>query len=81
MQAPAQAPTQPFLPTQARAPHDASSARALVARYRSRSALAFDVVAFAAACPGCGDEAEWVQQREDTRVRTQISCPSAECPP
>jgi hypothetical protein len=62
------------------APPDLSSARALVARYRSRSALAFDVVGFDAACPGCGGEAEWTQQREDTRVRTQISCPSAECP-
>lgn len=58
-----------------------TSAQALIARYRVRAALAFDVIGFAAACPTCGSEAEWVQQRQDTRVRTQITCSVPTCLP
>jgi transposase len=53
----------------------------LDARSRMRAALAFDVVLFVAACPTCGGEAEWMQQREDTRLRTQITCATPYCLP
>jgi endogenous inhibitor of DNA gyrase (YacG/DUF329 family) len=46
-----------------------------------RAALAFDIVLFVAACPTCGGEAEWMQQREDTRLRTQITCATPYCLP
>jgi hypothetical protein len=50
-------------------------------RARLQAALAFDVVLFVAACPACGGPAEWLQQREDTRVRTQITCATPGCLP
>ncbi len=55
------------------------SPRSLLARYGVVPGLAFDLVAFSAGCPACGGEAQWVQQREDTRLRTEISCPSPGC--
>ncbi len=71
----------PVQPAEPGAAHDLASARALIARYRARSALAFDVIGFDADCPACGAQAEWVQQREDTRVRTQITCSVPTCLP
>jgi hypothetical protein len=44
-----------------------------------RAALAFDVVRFVAACPACGADAIWDQQREDTRLRTVITCAEPAC--
>ena len=46
---------------------------------RLRAALATDVVTFDALCPACGADAEWVQEREDTRIRTVITCPNPGC--
>ncbi|MBL8928695.1 MAG: hypothetical protein JNL54_01100 [Kineosporiaceae bacterium] len=50
-------------------------------RSRIRAGLAFDIVLFGAPCPACGGEAEWLQQREDTRLRTTITCADPECRP
>jgi hypothetical protein len=33
-----------------------------------------DVVIFTAICPACGETCEWVQHREDTRLRTAVRC-------
>lgn len=33
-----------------------------------------DTVSFTARCPGCGKDRLWVEEREDTRVRTRIIC-------
>jgi transposase len=33
-----------------------------------------DAVSFIARCPGCGEDRIWVEEREDTRVRTWIDC-------
>lgn len=60
---------------------DRSFVLSLDERARMRAALAFDIVLFAAACPTCGGEAEWLQQREDTRLRTQITCFTPDCAP
>jgi hypothetical protein len=53
----------------------------LLTRYGIAAAQAFDVVAFAARCPACGADAEWVQQREDTRVRIDVRCSAPRCRP
>jgi hypothetical protein len=34
-----------------------------------------DVVVFTAACPACGEDSEWVEHREDTRLRASVNCP------
>jgi hypothetical protein len=36
-----------------------------------------DVVHFTAGCPGCGQDAQWQQEREDTRVRATVHCDCA----
>ena len=41
---------------------------------RLRSATAMDVVQFVAACPACGSDCDWLQEREDTRLRTTVTC-------
>ena len=33
-----------------------------------------DAVVFTAPCPACGADCDWTEQREDTRVRTAVSC-------
>jgi hypothetical protein len=33
-----------------------------------------DVVTFTAPCPGCGKDRLWIEERQDTRVSTQIIC-------
>ena len=54
-----------------------SDAATHLARGRLRSAVALDVVTFTAACPACGQDAEWTEEREDTRLRARVACP---CP-
>jgi hypothetical protein len=49
-------------------------ARMVLARVRLRAVMPLDVVAFGAACPSCGRDTEWVQERQDTRVRSTIRC-------
>lgn len=31
-------------------------------------------ISFTAACPACGEDTEWVEVREDTRVRCAVHC-------
>ncbi len=50
------------------------SARVALARARLRGVPAPDVVVFTSACPGCGRDAEWHEEREDTRLRVSIAC-------
>jgi hypothetical protein len=33
-----------------------------------------DAVVFTAPCPACGADCDWTEQREDTRLRTTVSC-------
>lgn len=37
-------------------------------------ALSNERITFTAACPACGDDAEWLEVREDTRVRNSVRC-------
>jgi hypothetical protein len=46
----------------------------LPAQVRLRGVPQPDVVAFVARCPGCGRDAQWLQEREDTRLRTSVAC-------
>ena len=50
------------------------SARVALARARLRGVPAPDVVVFVATCPGCGKDAQWHEEREDTRLRVTITC-------
>jgi hypothetical protein len=52
-------------------------ARMVLARARARTPIALDVVTFTAACPGCGQDCEWVQERQDTKIRSTMNCPCA----
>lgn len=45
-----------------------------VPRTRSRPSVP-DAVAFTAACPACGVDATWNEEREDTRLRAAVDCP------
>ncbi len=36
--------------------------------------VAGDLVTFAARCPGCGADAVWHEQREDTRLLVSVEC-------
>ena len=33
-----------------------------------------DAVVFTAACPACGSDCDWTEQREDTRLRATVDC-------
>lgn len=50
------------------------SARVALARARLRGVPVPDVVTFVAGCPGCGRDAQWQEEREDTRLRVSITC-------
>lgn len=54
--------------------HDSDSARVALARARLRGAPRPDVVVFEGPCPGCQRQAEWHEEREDTRLRITIAC-------
>jgi len=54
---------------------DTALARMVLARARGRAESALDVVRFTAACPACGADCEWRQERQDTRVRSTMDCP------
>jgi len=53
---------------------DTPLARMALARARLRAAVALDAVTFVAACPACGQDCEWLQERQDTKVRSTIRC-------
>jgi hypothetical protein len=42
---------------------------------RTRAAGNPDAVAFTAACPACGRDCVWSEEREDTRVHVAVTCP------
>jgi hypothetical protein len=48
--------------------------RAVLTGVRLPHLPVFDVVTFVAACPGCGHDCTWVEERDDTRVQTRIEC-------
>jgi len=50
------------------------AARAVLSRARLRGVPVNDVVVFVAACPGCGRDAQWQEEREDTRLRATVTC-------
>lgn len=50
------------------------SARVALARARLRGVPVPDAVVFVAACPNCGQDAQWNEEREDTRLRIAITC-------
>jgi hypothetical protein len=65
---PADAPERPILPAprpDAR-PYGLPGSRTRVAQP--------DAIVFTAACPACGADCDWTEQREDTRVRTAVGC-------
>jgi hypothetical protein len=57
------------------APVESSLARMMLARARLRAISPLDLVSFVAACPACGADCEWTQERMDTRVRSSMDCP------
>ncbi len=44
---------------------------------RLRNAAPVDTVDFVSACPACGQDTTWREEREDTRLRITLSCPCA----
>lgn len=56
-------------------------ARMTLARARIRALVPLDVVTFVAACPACGRDCEWTQEREETRVRSVLNCSCAHWTP
>lgn len=53
----------------------AVSGRLIVNGPRIRGVSSIDVVEFTAACPACGKEVSWIEEREETRLRIIIECP------
>jgi hypothetical protein len=47
------------------------------ARARLRGVPEPDAVHFTATCPGCGRDAQWLAEREDTRLRATVTCDCA----
>ena len=50
-------------------------ARTALDRARMRAVIPLDIVTFVAACPACGQDCEWTQERQETRVRSRMNCP------
>jgi hypothetical protein len=53
------------------------SGRLLLGLPRLRGVAPVDVVEFTAACPACGEDISWIEEREETRLRIIIECPCA----
>ena len=51
---------------------------ARVPTVRTRQVPRPDVVVFTAACPACGHDCVWSEERDDTRLRTAVNCPCAD---
>jgi hypothetical protein len=66
------------VPAQASRPADpmmgSPLARLALGRARMRGPVPVDVITFLARCPACGRDCEWIQQREDTRLRSDPGC-------
>jgi len=72
------------LPTPLPSPPRQGQNRVPYSLERSRQAVPYGVpaitherISFTAACPACGADAEWVEVREDTRVRCAVHCACA----
>jgi hypothetical protein len=50
------------------------SRRLVLGPPRIRGSASIDVVAFTAACPACGQDVEWIEEREETRLRVTVEC-------
>jgi hypothetical protein len=44
---------------------------------RNRAPVQPDRVVFTAACPACGQDCVWNEEREDTRLHAVVTCPCA----
>jgi hypothetical protein len=44
---------------------------------RTRTPVQPDSVVFTAACPACGQDCVWSEEREDTRLHAVVTCPCA----
>jgi hypothetical protein len=42
---------------------------------RTRTPVQPDSVVFTAACPACGQDCVWSEEREDTRLHAVVTCP------
>jgi hypothetical protein len=51
------------------------SGRLVLGAPRVRGLPSIDVVEFVAACPACGRDVTWIEEREETRLRIIIECP------
>lgn len=51
------------------------SGRLVLGAPRMRGIPSIDVVEFVAACPACGRDVTWIEEREETRLRIIIECP------
>jgi hypothetical protein len=67
----------PVVPAPAGTGTRTEAARVASARARVRGVPQPDVVTFVARCPGCGRDAEWQEEREDTRLRATVRCDCA----
>ena len=47
---------------------------------RRRGLPSPDVVEFIAACPACGADCVWLEERDETRVETTVICPCGVSP-
>ena len=54
-----------------------TSGRLMLGLPRLRAVAPVDVVEFTAACPACGEDIGWIEEREETRLRIIVECP---CP-
>jgi hypothetical protein len=52
-------------------------ARLALGRARMRGPVPVDMITFRACCPACGRDCDWIQQREDTRLRSDPGCSCA----
>jgi hypothetical protein len=54
-----------------------TSGRLMLGLPRLRAVAPVDVVEFTAACPACDEDIDWIEEREETRLRIIIECPCA----
>ena len=67
-----------FRPVEATRPAHAALPILPFQRSRVRTMTQVDVLSFVAACPSCGADCSWTEQREDTRMLVTVSCPCAD---
>ena len=55
-----------------------ATTRTVMGRARIRATTSGDFVSFVAACPACGADCLWTEEREDTRLLAVMSCVCAQ---